>query len=254
MGLRSTLSSLLSAPLLAVLEERLREIIDRQTEARGFADPSAIRELNTHVAHARRALDELGREVATQQTAVRALQQELDADEPQLDDVGLRLAGLDARDEQLRGGVDRVTAEARKLADQVTALRSEVDRVGRRLDGAEALAAHAARTAQASTASLTQMAPAPVVADAEPTYKTEPSTKGCKVEDCDGEHRARGFCARHYQVWKRGHLHGFVTAEGEVQVEDGPRFGVDRKLAGKPAAWLDGKLLIEGKATQARPL
>ena len=62
---------------MALLEERLRELVDAQTETRGLAEPSTIRELNTHLAHARRALDELGDELETQK-AVAALQDAFD--------------------------------------------------------------------------------------------------------------------------------------------------------------------------------
>lgn len=31
----------------------------------------------------------------------------------------------------------------------------------------------------------------------------------CKVADCDEKYRSKGFCARHYQQWRRGRLKAF---------------------------------------------
>lgn len=267
MGLRSTLASLLSAPLLAVLEQRLREVITRETDSRGYADPEVVRELNTHVAHARKAVEELARDLAAQQAAVRTLHEQFDDDEPEIDDVGLRLAGLDARDEQLRAHLDRVTSDARRLADQVTALRTELDRAERKLESAESFTAQASQAAQrsasavsAQAAATAQAEPAPPAPEDEPASEpaaapVDPDDRGCGVPDCTGKHRARGFCARHYQMWKRGTLLGFVAADGLVQFDEaGPRYVVDPALAARAAAWVDDRLLVEGKPTAARAL
>jgi hypothetical protein len=37
--------------------------------------------------------------------------------------------------------------------------------------------------------------------------RTKPAVpEGCAVEGCDRPYRAHGFCAKHYQRWKRGTL------------------------------------------------
>jgi hypothetical protein len=249
MGLRSTLASLVSAPLLAVLEERLREIIDQQTDARGFADPASIRDLNAHVANARKAVTELAADLAAQSQAIAELNQSVDDDEPEFDDIGLRLAGLDARDEQIRDGLDHATSDTRKLADKITALRASLDRASSKLDGTEALAQRAAVAAESSAASLAGLAQAPATSSvaAAPARRAK-ADKGCKVEDCDGKHRARGFCGRHYQMWKRATLPGFVSGDGTVHfVEDGPTFQLDKNLSGAAAAQAGGAILIDGQ-------
>ncbi len=42
---------------------------------------------------------------------------------------------------------------------------------------------------------------------------TEPPPKSqthlCKVPECDEAYRSKGFCARHYQQWRRGRLEAF---------------------------------------------
>ena len=35
----------------------------------------------------------------------------------------------------------------------------------------------------------------------------------CRVDDCDRAPRAKGFCAKHYQRWRRGTLEGFPFPE-----------------------------------------
>ncbi|MDP6931957.1 MAG: hypothetical protein QGG40_03535 [Myxococcota bacterium] len=41
------------------------------------------------------------------------------------------------------------------------------------------------------------------------TQVAQPSAKECKVDGCGGSLRAKGFCAKHYQKWRRGTLEGF---------------------------------------------
>jgi septal ring factor EnvC (AmiA/AmiB activator) len=268
MGIRSTLASIVSAPVMALLEERLRELVDAQTETRGLAEPSTIRELNTHLAHARRALDELGDELETQKKAVAALQDAFDEQPLEVDDMGLRLAGLDARDEQLQFGVNQATDSVRNLADKVSALKRDLEHANRRLERAQDLTTQASTTAAESAAALEELRakpPTPSVVEeppapepskpvatptstATPQKKATPKTKGCKVDGCDGKHRARGFCGRHYQMWSRGTLPGFVLGDGRVFfAEDGPVYRVTgKKLVGKAAEMRGDELVIDG--------
>ena len=70
----------------------------------------------------------------------------------------------------------------------------------------------------------------------------------CKVEGCGVEGRARGFCARHYQRWRRGNLQkDYVSLEGEVLL-GGQKRQVDALLAGEPYTVVDGQVLIHGAA------
>lgn len=217
MGIRSTLSALLSAPLAAVLETRIRELAARILDEHDLAEPAEVRELASKVDHARRAVDDLRAEVATLRDALDAVREEVEADDQ--DDLALRVAGIAAKDDAIAAALDT--------------LRARFDQLGRELSG------------------LRRPAPAPVAA--EPTTLAAAPTpagddRGCKVSDCDGAHRARGFCGRHYQMWKRGTLPGYVSPDGTVSFDgDERRWKVaDKDLAGAHATLSRGKVRIEG--------
>ena len=182
------------------------------------------------------------------------------------DDMGLRLAGLDARDEQLQFA-EQATDSVRNLADKVSTLKRDLEHANRRLERAQALTTQASTTATESAAALEGLrvkpptpsvveepsAPEPSkpVATPTPQKKATPKTKankGCKVDGCDGKHRARGFCGRHYQMWSRGTLPGFVLGDGRVFfAEDGPVYRVTgKKLVGKAAEMRGDELVIDG--------
>jgi len=38
--------------------------------------------------------------------------------------------------------------------------------------------------------------------------------RDCKLHDCDTGVRAKGFCGKHYQKWKRGTLDGYINFDG----------------------------------------
>jgi hypothetical protein len=63
----------------------------------------------------------------------------------------------------------------------------------------------AAEAAAEGVTALEQHAAATLVArEEEPSAPLE--TAGCRVPGCGAPLRAKGYCARHYQQWKRGTL------------------------------------------------
>jgi hypothetical protein len=74
----------------------------------------------------------------------------------------------------------------------------------------------------------------------------------CRVDGCGSPQRARGFCTRHYQAWRRGALYGFVLPDGRVEFEDGAAYRVDRLLAGMPAAHDGGALKVGQREARGR--
>lgn len=86
-------------------------------------------------------------------------------------------------------------------------------------------------------------APAPAPASTTPF--------GCKVPACDGTHRARGFCGKHYQLWRRDLLEGYVRFEGGVRF-DGVLYDADTAFAGHPAKWQDGRVVIDEEISRSR--
>lgn len=69
----------------------------------------------------------------------------------------------------------------------------------------------------------------------------------CKVPGCNNPARARGFCARHYQRWRRGTLKGaYVSIDGDVDV-NGTIRRVDPELAGEPYT-INGEAILINNA------
>lgn len=225
MGLRTTLTRLITAPAAARVEARVRALVDAAIEARDYAEPAAIRAAATHLAHARTALDELSADLAQSADAIDALS--LPSPAP----TSSRSAGLDA-------GPIEALEEALNDAARAAVHRKDELEVDSARVGAVARLAGQAHDAAAITATS--------FAALDASSKPAPSTaRACKVEGCDGSHRARGFCGKHYQLWKRGVLPGFVLADGPVILEaDGTRHIADAAQAGQPAALIDGALTV----------
>jgi hypothetical protein len=160
----------------------------------------------------------------------------------------------------LRGQVSGATSGVQKLVDRLTGsedrlgeLEDRLDALETRLDALEAAARSSAPAAQtgiteaqleARLAALTeslQAAPAAAPAAAAPA---EVRREDCKVPGCEDPGRARGFCARHYQKWRRGTLPGFVSLDGEVTV-GGETIKLEN-LSGEPYTTEGGKILVNG--------
>ena len=79
----------------------------------------------------------------------------------------------------LRGQVTGTTSGIQRIVDQIETLSARIDAMEARISDGPTMEAPRSQT-------LT-----------------------CKVEGCDEPYRAKGFCARHYQQWKRGRLPEF---------------------------------------------
>jgi hypothetical protein len=225
MGIRSTLSALVSAPIAAAIEARVRALVDEALAQHDVVDAAEVRELTAAVSAARTNADALKRDIAAAQSSVAALSASLP--EPGESSGGLGDALADAR-RKLDALSDRLIA----VADQITRAEARADR-----------AAEDASRASTLTARPPAAAPAPASKD-----------RGCKVPGCTADHRARGFCGKHYQMWKRSTLSGFVGEDGTLFVEvDGPRWKVALALAGEPGT-LDGSVVrVAGAVVDAIP-
>ena len=167
----------------------------------------------------------------------------------------------------LRGQVSGATSGVKKLAgrmegsaDQLDAIEARLTRIEARLDAAEHAAEQAAAdslqrearlaalearavgiTAEQLEARLARLSPRPAAAAA----PLQVVSAHCKVPDCKELARARGFCARHYQKWRRGTLRGFVSLDGTVEINGKPH-SVAPKLVGEPYTISDGEVLVGG--------
>ncbi len=115
--------------------------------------------------------------------------------------------GLPTRSEvrDLRNKLDRLE---KTIGDLGGVLESLKDDVGRAADLADR-ARDAAEQGGGTTATKKAAAKAPA-------KKAAAKTRVCKVPDCEGTLRAKGFCGKHYQKFKRGTLDGFVGVDGRT--------------------------------------
>ena len=156
----------------------------------------------------------------------------------------------------LRGQVSGATNGLKKLVDRLTGtedrlgeFEDRLDAIEARLDALEAAPGAAQAPSgiteaqlEARLESLTESLKA-AGATAAPVA-TPARREDCKVDGCDDPGRARGFCARHYQKWRRGTLPGFVSLDGEVTV-GGETIKLEG-LAGEPYTTEGGKILVNG--------
>ncbi len=109
---------------------------------------------------------------------------------------------------ELRNKLDRLEKSLENLTKALGTLQTEVEQAG----AAAADALERAGRAEAAPAG-------PAKASAAKAAPKAAGKKVCKVGDCDTHLRARGFCAKHYQKWKRGTLPGYIGSEGTTEHE-----------------------------------
>lgn len=106
----------------------------------------------------------------------------------------------------LRGQLTGATSGVRQLAEQIEALEVRLETIESQLS--------TERPSDASDAVQEDMI-AQVIQRLKDEGWTPPKAQNqlCKVPGCDEKARARGFCARHYQQWRRGRLADFPPPE-----------------------------------------
>ncbi len=137
--------------------------------------------------------------------------------------------GLPTRAEvrDLRNKLDRLEKTLGDLTASLTALKEDADKAAD--DAARALDA-----AQNATPKVkAKAAPAKKASKAPAKKATAKAASSCKVGECGKAVRARGFCAAHYQRYKRATLDGFVGADGTT-VHENVRYRVGEDHAGQP--------------------
>ncbi len=78
----------------------------------------------------------------------------------------------------------------------------------------------------------------------------------CTVDGCKLPVRSKGFCAKHYQAWRRGRLDGYVDPDGFATIA-GDKVKIDKRVAAQPfdakGSGADRVVVVKGK-DYARPL
>jgi hypothetical protein len=150
MGLRSKVKTMLSAPLGALLDAALRELVEASLDARGLVRQAEVDAITDRVEGFRR-------ELAERRTGLDALRQALDAwardQEDELDaslEVGLDLADADARLTGLEEGYEDLKRRIERSAGAVEIARAQLEALHGRLAVVDERSAKAALVANAA--------------------------------------------------------------------------------------------------------
>lgn len=135
---------------------------------------------------------------------------------------------LDQRGMPTRAEVRDLKNRLEKLEGTITDLTTAIEGLRKELVAGQA----AIDAARAVAGSAPSAASAVGSMDDRSASLGDSSARSCKVGDCDGPLRARGFCAKHYQQWKRGNLEGVVSPDGTT-VDGAVRYRVDVEAAGQ---------------------
>ncbi len=136
--------------------------------------------------------------------------------------------GLPTRSEvrDLRNKLDRLEKTLGDLTTSLTQLKESAEKAADDAERAREAAESAAPKAKAASRAK---AKAPKAAESAPVA----AASVCKVDDCGKAIRARGFCAAHYQRFKRSTLDGFVGVDGTTLHAE-VRYRVGEDFAGQP--------------------
>ena len=215
------------------LAEQLEELDERLEGATGSTDGADLSRLQEDVAGLAAAL-ERGTRVAQQVELTAKRLAELEAAHSvriaALEEQLAELAGTDDRLSALEARLEALGAESNEadsmLQDEITALAEasleadsalatelaeldadtdvELAEVSRKLEAVSKAASKPAAKSRKKAAPKAAKAP-----KAATNATNAANVEECKVPDCDREARAKGFCAKHYQRWRRGTLDGF---------------------------------------------
>ena len=228
MSILDVVAGVVAGPASRVVEAPVRDIVDQVLRKQDLARPE---------------------DVAALRGEVTRLTQELAAMQARLGDLLGSLEGLQAETSNLRSAL--ASAQSAPPAPAATAPASE--------EPPAPVKEAPAPVVEAPAPKKKAPAPKPPQEASAPKKRGRKSLAhlGCKIEGCEDEHRSKGFCAKHYQAWRRGNLDGFVGPEGLIGHEGGA-WQVDQKHAGK-AATVDtsgkrAKVLVEGKSVRAKKI
>jgi len=197
---RDFIASTVADSMLPYIRRPVEDIIYETLDTRQVPNRTDFREL-------RDLVNSLRGQLSGATGGVRKLAEQLDELSERMDD-GTAAADTSAVDQvkddlaALAGQLERASKVAVQLSAVETRLGALETSHSERL---AALEAQVARIANAATASAQPAASTPAA-----TTAAAPSS--CKVTECDTKPRAKGFCAKHYQRWRRGTLEGYGAA------------------------------------------
>jgi len=152
---------------------------------------------------------------------------------------------------RLRSEISSLTSELSKMAGKMTEIQAKLDGLS-----------SAPKVTKAPTAKKAVATKKKAVTTKKKVEATDDSSKkkrgrpskadaGCNVKGCNGKHRSKGLCSKHYQVWRRGALPGIVGPEG-LASNGKVTLQVAKKLGGQPykitGSGSKAKITVSGKS------
>ncbi|MBA2319600.1 MAG: hypothetical protein H0V89_00480 [Deltaproteobacteria bacterium] len=181
MNVRRFLGSLVTTPAARVLRRDIQDIVDQVLSTRSFAMPSEVWELRTKVEHLE----------AAQGAPNRALEERIAALEKKLSMALGAVQASSATLMQVRSVAEEALTSAKQAQQLATTARAT------------------AESAAEGVGALEERLPATELAAGAVDALLVAEDERCRVPGCPEKHRAKGFCARHYQQWRRNALPGF---------------------------------------------
>ena len=156
---------------------------------------------------------------------------------------------------RLRSEISSLTSELSKMAGKMSEIQATLDSISS-TEKATPKAKVETVAKKKSVAKKKAVAKKAKPAPANTSKKRGRPSKadaGCNVKGCNGKHRSKGLCSKHYQVWRRGALEGIVGPEG-LASNGKVTIQVTKKLGGQPfkitGSGAKAKITVAGKSVE----
>ena len=150
---------------------------------------------------------------------------------------------------RLRSEISSLTSELSKMAGKMSEIQATLDTLSSKDKPAPQAKA---KTVAKKTAPKKAK---PAAAASKKRGRPSKADAGCNVKGCDGTHRSKGLCSKHYQVWRRGALEGMVGPEG-LASNGKVTIQVAKKLGGQPfkitGSGAKAKITVGGKSVDSK--
>jgi len=200
MGIRRTLSTILGRSGSGTSAADLRRMVEEAVAAQPRSASGDTSELDARLAKLDKKLNMSMGAVQAATAQIMALKKDVEQVLATANQATQHATTAKATAETAVEGIGGIEDQLAALKTQLAALQTDASAKPKR-STAKAAKAPAKRakktTAKKTTAKKTT---------AKKTAAKKTAAKACSVKGCKGTHRARGYCAKHYQQWKRGTL------------------------------------------------
>jgi predicted nucleic acid-binding Zn-ribbon protein len=219
---RDFIAASLADSMLPLFRRSMEDVIYETLDKRQVPNRTDFRELRDLVNGLRGQLQGATKGVKKLAEGNEDLEDQLDALSTRLDAMETKISTLSAQMDEL---TERLPDNASEMGGRLDDLSSRMAALTSRFQSIDAKAKKSTVRGEGVTETelenrlealrgelVSQLAPAAEIEASVPAateVDAETDPKVCKVPGCKESPRARGFCARHYQKWRRGTLEGF---------------------------------------------